>query len=263
MQIGFAQFAPALGEVRATIATIKRLSPQFPQGSLIVLPELCNSGYNFISKRQARETSETIRDSLFVGFLQDLCASRNLHIVSGVNERDGDNLYNTSVLVGPKRFVGKYRKLHLFLNEKDFFTPGNAGLPIFDIPGARIGMLICFDWMFPEVWRTLALGGVDIICHPSNLVLPGRAQKAVPVQAMMNRIFVVTANRIGTERNLAFTGNSLVCDPTGNILVSAPPIDESVMVVDVDPALARNKQVTPKNDLFGDRRPDQYGRLTE
>jgi predicted amidohydrolase len=261
MQIGFVQFAPSLGDLSSTIAAIERLSEQFPPHSLLVLPELCNSGYNFVSSAQAWETSESVDESAFVRFLSNLCRQRNLHIVSGLNEREGERLFNSAVLVGPQGLIGKYRKLHLFLNEKDFFIPGDLGLPVFDVPGARIGMLVCFDWTFPEVWRSLALDGADIICHPSNLVLPGRAQKAVPVQAMMNRVFVVTANRIGVERELTFTGSSLICNPSGDILAAAPAVDESVMLVDVDVRQARDKRVTAKNDLFGDRRPDQYRRL--
>ncbi|HVP06218.1 MAG TPA: nitrilase-related carbon-nitrogen hydrolase, partial [Candidatus Acidoferrum sp.] len=208
MQIGYVQFSPALGDLGANIEQIERFSAKFTDGGLYVLPELCNSGYNFEAKQQAHETSEPIGESQFVTFLTELCHNRHVHVVAGMNERDNDLLYNSAVLVGPDGLLGKYRKMHLFLNEKDYFAPGNIGLPVFEVDGATIGMLICFDWIFPEVWRILALKGAEIICHPSNLVLPGRAQKGVPAHAMMNRVFVVTANRIGTERDLTFTGNS-------------------------------------------------------
>ena len=119
-------------------------------------------------------------------------------------------------------------------------------------------MLICFDWVFPEAWRVLALKGADIICHPSNLVIPGLCQKALPVHAVCNRIFVVTANRIGTERDLMFTGLSTIANPRSDILVQASPDHEEVGLVDIDIALARNKNVTPRNHVFDDRRPEEY-----
>ena len=127
-------------------------------------------------------------------------------MVSGLNERDGDRLYNSAVLVGPEGYVGRYRKLHLFMNEKDYFQPGDAGLPVFDIGACKVGMLVCFDWQFPEAWRVLALKGADVICHPANLVLPGLAQRAVPIHALTNRVYVVTGNRTGTEGGLDLHG---------------------------------------------------------
>ncbi len=263
MKIGYVQFSPALGDLDANIRWIERLGTNFSDGGLYVLPELCNSGYNFDSKQQAQETSEPISNSRFISFLSDLCRRRNVHLVAGMNEREGDLLFNTAVLIGPDGLIGKYRKMHLFLNEKDYFAPGNVGLPVFKLDDATIGMLVCFDWIFPEVWRILALKGADIICHPSNLVLPGRAQKGVPAHAMMNRVFVVTANRIGTELDLTFTGNSLICDPSGEILLAATATEESVGAIEIDPSKARDKKVTPRNDIFGDRRPSDYRKLTE
>jgi predicted amidohydrolase len=261
MKIGFLQFAPALGDVGATMRKIDRLIEQAAGAGLLVLPELCNSGYNFGSAEQAWATSEPVQDSAFLRHLEDLCRGYGCHVVSGFNERDGDRLYNAAVLVGPRGYLGRYRKLHLFMNEKDFFQPGDAGLPVFDVGGCRVGMLVCFDWIFPEVWRILALEGADLIAHPSNLVLPGLAQQAVPVHALINRIYVVTANRIGTEGDLTFTGLSTIADPGGGVLVQASPSEEEVATVDVDISLARDKNVTTRNHLFADRRPDQYGRL--
>jgi beta-ureidopropionase len=126
-----------------------------------------------------------------------------------------------------------------------------------------VGMLICFDWIFPEVWRILALKGADIICHPSNLVLPGLAQRATPIHALMNRVYVVTANRIGSEKELTFTGMSTVADPKGEVLAQASPIHEDLSVVEVDIDLSRNKSITSRNNLVADRRPEEYALLAQ
>ena len=259
MKIGFVQFAPVLGDVESTIRRVDGLIG--PTADIWVLPELCNSGYNFNSYEQAWETAESIADSVFIRYLESLCARHNFYIVSGFNERDSGNLYNSAVLVGPGGYVGKYRKLHLFMREKDYFVPGDVGLRVFDIGPCKLGMLVCFDWIFPEVWRVLALKGADIICHPSNLVLPGFAQRAVPIRALTNRIYVVTANRIGTEGDLSFTGLSTIADPKGDILVQASQSEEEVGIADMDVGLSRDKMITSRNDVFGDRRPEDYAFL--
>ncbi len=258
MEVGFIQFAPVLGDLSATMAKIDRLSAHCAGADLIVLPELCNSGYNFESAEQAWATSEEISGGEFVRFLESLCQRKGCYIVSGLNERHGSRLYNSAVLMGPHGTLGIYRKLHLFMNEKDFFEPGDAGLPVCDIGPCRIGMLVCFDWIFPEAWRVLALKGADIICHPANLVLPGLAQQAVPVHALSNRLYVVTANRIGSERELTFTGMSTIADPQGRVLAQASRTREEVSTVEIDISLARSKQITSRNDIFADRRPEQY-----
>jgi predicted amidohydrolase len=263
MRISFMQFAPALGDLPATMDTIDRLSARCVGADLLVLPELCNSGYNFTSKQQAWETSEEIDGSRFLEFLRTLCQRLDCHVVTGFNERHGDHLYNSAVLLNPWGYVGRYRKLHLFLNEKDYFAPGDGGLPVFDIGLCQVGMLVCFDWIFPEVWRILALKGADVICHPSNLVLPGLAQRAVPVRAVTNRVYVVTANRVGTEGDLSFTGASTIASPRGEVLAQASSQGEAVDIVEVDVALARDKQITPRNHLFDDRRVEAYAGLLD
>jgi predicted amidohydrolase len=263
LKIGFIQFAPALGDVRATLEQIDRLAARAAGADLLVLPELCNSGYNFHSHQQAWETAEEIGDSVFLRHLESLCRRTGFHVVSGLNERDGARLYNSAVVVGPRGTLGRYRKLHLFMNERDHFRPGDCGLPVFDLGFCRLGVLVCFDWAFPEVWRILALKGADVIAHPSCLVLPGLAQRVVPVHALTNHVYVVTGNRIGSEGSLTFTGLSTVAGPKGDVLFQASTDGEEVGLVEVDVALARDKRVTPRNDLLGDRRPEEYRALAE
>jgi predicted amidohydrolase len=261
MRVGYLQCAPFLGDRDATIRKIDALiMPSLPC-DLLVLPELCNSGYHFVSYEQAWETSEALESSVFIQFLGAKCTERAMHIVAGFNERGPDGLYNSAVLVGPHGVIGTYRKLHLFLNEKDFFKPGNQGLPVFNIGKCTIGILICFDWIFPEAWRVVALKGADLVCHPSNLVLPGLAQRGVPVQALMNRVYAITANRTGIERNLTFTGCSTIASPRGDVLLQASAAEETIGIVEVDIGLARDKKITPRNDLFADRRPEEYACL--
>ena len=261
MKAGFLQYSPVFCDPEKNLLKLSEMLDKAPDSDLIVLPELCNSGYNFVSREQAMEFSEDINHSKFIDFLQRYCQKKNTWIASGINERSGNSLFNSAILVGPDGLAGKYQKIHLFLNEKDIFSPGNAGLPVFDTPKGKIGLLVCFDWIFPEVWRILALKGVDVICHCSNLVLPGFAQQSVPVHALLNHVYVITANRIGTEKNLTFTGMSTIADPKGNVIYQSSAEEEDITVFDFDIALARNKQMTPKNNLFADRRPELYQEL--
>lgn len=257
MKIGFLQFSPAFCNVEKTMDKILYHKRAISEADLLVLPELCNSGYNFADKEEALSASEEVNNSIFLKFLTDLCHETQTSFVTGFNEREGQKLYNSAIYITDKGICGKYRKLHLFMNEKDIFDPGNLGLPVFDFRGFKLGMLVCFDWMFPEIWRILALKNAHIICHPSNLVLPF-AQQAVPVYALTNRIYIVTANRIGSEKNLTFTGISIISSPKGKILDKATEKDEVINIVDVDLKLSEDKMITPRNHAFFDRRPDEY-----
>jgi len=258
---GFIQFCPQLGQPETNIKQLSDLLASAGSADLIVIPELANSGYNFESKEQAFELAEETADSPFIRFLEEAAARYKVFIVAGMNEKDGKILYNTAVLICPERgYVNKYRKIHLFMNEKDIFLKGNLGLPVFDIGICKIGILICFDWIFPEVWRILALKGADIICHPSNLVLP-YAQQAVPVHGLINKTFNITANRTGTERDVTFSGQSIISDPRGKTLEKASAGRDEVLITGLDLSLARNKMITPRNHAFNDRFPEEYGFL--
>ena len=258
MKVGFIQFSPIIGKLDLTLQRLDYLLKEGQEADLLVLPELCNSGYAFESKEQAISLGESSCDSRFIEFLHKKSIEYQLHIVSGFCEKENENLYNSSILIGPKGNLGIYRKSHLFLNEKDYFKPGNTDYFVVDIGICKIGMLICFDWVFPEAWRILALKGADIICHPSNIVLPGLCQKTIPGHSICNRIFIVTANRIGTEGELTFTGSSIICDPRGSVLSQASNKQEEVRLTDIDLNLSRDKSITSRNHIFLDRRLDKY-----
>ena len=176
----------------------------------------------FLNKKEASKLSEPIPEGATTQSLIRICEKYQTNIIAGIAERDGNRLYNSAIIVGSQGYLGKYRKIHLFGTEKNCFDTGNLPLKVFDIGLARVGIMICFDWRFPETARTLALGGADIIAHPSNLVLP-ECPQAIITRCLENRIFIVTANRVGTEERfskkpLHFIGQSQVVDPDGNIL---------------------------------------------
>jgi predicted amidohydrolase len=229
---------------------------------LWVLPELALTGYEFSDTTELRRHAEEIPSGSSVAWLHSLAAKQGTVLVMGLAEIAGDRVYNTAVVVGPEGLIGKYRKLHLFDREKDLFHPGDEGLQVFKIRGVKIGVMICFDWIFPEVARTLALRGAQILCHPSNLVLP-YCQKAMFARSVENGVFAITANRVGMEervgRRFVFTGNSQILNPKGEPLAQAGSETIEARVVDIEPEAALNKEVTAANHLFRDRRPAFYG----
>ena len=118
-------------------------------------------------------------------------------------------------------------------------------------------MMICFDWFFPESARTLMLKGAKIIAHPSNLVLPF-CPHAMRTRCIENRIFAITADRVGRERDLKYIGRSEILDTKGRILYCASSNREEVVVREINLREAANKRMTSMNDLIHDRRPEVY-----
>lgn len=261
MRVGYYQNNPEFGKVAENLDRISAKLEEV-EADLIVLPELCAFGYQFVSQEEVRTLAEPVPDGPTTKRLIDLAKRRQLVIVAGLPELAGAICYNSAIAVGPQGFIGCYRKTHLFFEETLFFTPGDTGFHVWDIGPAKIGIMVCFDWYYPESARTLALKGADIICHPSNLVLPN-CPDSMPVRCLENRVFAVTCNRIGNEARggkdqLTYIGNSEVVTPKGVILHRAPRDQEELCVVEIDPAEARNKTVTPYNDLFRDRRETYY-----
>ena len=260
-RLGIVQFSPARCDVAANVAAVERLLDGV-EADLLVLPELANSGYLYSSPQTLAPFSEPSDGSgLFLSTLQRLAGQIGGVIVAGFSEQAPKGLYNSAAAVGAAGVIQVYRKTHLFADEKLLFLPGDTGFHIFQYAGVRVGMMVCFDWFFPESARTLALRGAQIIAHPSNLVLP-YCQTAMFARCLENRVFAVTTNRYGTEelagKHLTFTGASQIMAPRGERLSQAPTGADCVVVVDIDPAAADDKHVTARNDLFADRRPEMY-----
>lgn len=259
MRAGVVQFQPEFGSVKGNLETLLSMIAS-EEADLFVLPELALSGYIFESREEALSLSQGPGGEEFEG-VTGLARDRGATIVLGFAERAGERLYNSSIMVSPDGTTSVYRKVQLFCEEKKIFDPGDRPPAVVDVAGVRLGMMICFDWIFPEVARTLALKGADILCHSTNLVLPF-CQDAMVTRCIENRVFALTSNRVGTERRagreLTFTGRSQVVTPKGEILTRADVVGEGVFVVEIDPMLARNKAITDVNDVLGDRRPELY-----
>jgi predicted amidohydrolase len=237
---------------------------------LIVLPELCVSGYTL-----ERETLDQAAEPVFgptQAALEALVAKRNVFVAAGFCERDGDLLYNSAILVGPRGVCLHYRKLHLFDREKLVFAPGNLGLPVAATPFGKVGICVCYDLRFVEVLRALSLQDVGIALVPTAWIggfdpnsrdaagLIGQVRGAA-LQANLNQIYVVCAGQGGRTAECSFLGSSMIADPYGNI-VSGPldDVEERVVTVTID--LGAVQRAQRRSDLIRpreDRRTDIYG----
>jgi predicted amidohydrolase len=264
------QMQPEVGAKARNLAhSVELIEQARARGArLIVLPELCNSGYVFESREEAFGLSETLADGDSIRQWSALAARLGVTLVAGYAERDGDALYNAAAVIGPQGVLGGYRKLHLWGDEQLYFEAGNLGMPVFHTPFGRVACAICYDIWFPEVFRLAATGGADILCVPTNWV-PMAAQPAqLPVMANVlamggahsNGLFVAAADRVGTERGQPFLGRSLIVDSKGwPVAGPASPSEEEILFANVNLADARrHRQLNAFNHVLRDRRSDVY-----
>jgi predicted amidohydrolase len=277
VRVAVVQFNPQVGldnlESNAAAAR-QRLHQAVKEGAnLIVLPELATTGYCFDSREEAFAHAEPVPDGRTVRGWIAFAKENQVYIVGCLPEVDGQQLFDTAVLVGPEGYVGKYRKTHLWNEEKLFFTPGNLGFPVFDTRIGRIALLVCWDIWFPETARIVSQLGADIICIPTGWVwtppplydASGTCMAAylTMTAAHANNVFIATADRIGTERGAGFMGNSLIAGtngwPIGRI---AGPDEDTILYADIDVVQARTAPIWNQlNDLQRDRRTDLYDQL--
>ena len=260
LRVGFLQFRPIFGRVDYNLArvvnTLKSVSVD-----IMVLPELPFSGYYFKDRQEVIALAEEVDKSNTIETLINLCRQADFYLVTGFAEKSRDKYFNSAVILGPEGVKHVYRKLQLFDQEKFWFDAGDIPLQVNTVRGAKIGVMVCFDWIFPEIFRSLSLMDADIICHPSNLVL-SYCQQTMITRCLENAVFAITANRFGADRRphgeLIFTGKSQIVAPKGELLFRAPSKREILYITEIDLNLTKDKQLTAHNHLFEDRRPDFY-----
>jgi len=258
MRLAVVQTSPVFGEVKKNVAAAVELMSS-KNADLYVLPELFNTGYNFQDMQEVERLAEPADGSTFRELLK-FTKSASCYVVYGFAERS-DRYYNSALLAGPGGMIGIYRKIHLFYRENLFFTKGNLGFPVYKLPFGTVGLMICFDWIYPESTRTLAMKGAQLVVHPSNLVLP-HCPDSMIVRCLENRIFTVTSDRVGRESrggiDLTFIGQSEIVTPRGEVLVRLGSEEPGIAVADVDLSAADDKKVNEHNDLLADRDEKLY-----
>lgn len=264
-----AQIQPVFGDVAANLALIEGAirDAAGAGAALLVLPELCTTGYMFTDRAEAETLAEPVTGPT-VTALAALAAEFRMHLIAGIAERDGAQLFNSAVLIGPQGLIGTYRKVHLWDQENAVFEPGNVGLPVFDTDLGKLGLQICYDLWFPEASRALALEGAEVICVPTNWVpIPGQRAGAAAMAltlcqaaAHVNSVYVVAADRVGVERGQPFIGQSAIVAPTGWPSADpASPTDPALVAARIDPVMGRRLRTWNQyNDPIADRRPEVY-----
>jgi N-carbamoylputrescine amidase len=273
VKIACIQMQPAIGNVEANVAhSIALIDRAVGLGArLVVLPELCNSGYMFQSREEAFATSEPVPAGPTVRAWSETAARHKLHLVAGICEREGAKLFNSAVLIGPAGYIGTFRKVHLWNEENLYFEPGDLGFPVFHTAIGRIGMAICYDGWFPETYRLCALQGADIVCVPTNWVpIPGQAEGREAMANILamaaahsNSIYIACADRVGTERGQPFEGQSLIVGYTGWPVAGPASRDrEEILVAEVALGEARRaRNWNAFNQVLRDRRSDLYDEM--
>jgi predicted amidohydrolase/dienelactone hydrolase len=272
--IAVAQLAIAIGEPDANrkAAADAVAEAAAAKAALVVLPELCDSGYVFGAvavKAQAEagalaspaDNSETLRQ------WHTLAAEHRLIIVGGFCERGADGrLYNSAALVDASGTRAVYRKAHLWDKEKLVFTPGDAPPPVVDTAIGRVAVMICYDLEFPEWVRLAATNGADLVAAPVNWPYAARPAGERPAEvikaqaaAATNGVFVAVADRCQDERGVSWISGSLIAGPDGYPL-AGPVLEDrpAVLTATCDLPKARDKSLDGDNDLLADRRPSLY-----
>lgn len=272
LTIACIQYEPRIGEVASNREEgLERAATAVRDGAdVIVLPELSNSGYVFESRSEALSLSEPA-DGPTVRAWEAFAREHGVHLVAGFCERDGADLYNSAAVVGPDGHLGTYRKAHLWNEEPLVFERGNSGFPVYNTAIGRIGVLICYDGWFPESWRMLALGGAELICVPTNWVpMPNSDHQPLAMANILvmgaahaNSVFIAAADRVGTERQQPFLGQSVIAGPDGWLIAGpASKTEPETLLAEVDiTAARRGRTLNAFNQVLRDRRSDLYGEM--
>ncbi len=261
------QLSPRIGELEHNRARAAAAIVEAAAGgaSIVVLPELVNSGYVFADVAEARSCAEAL-DGPTVSQWSALAREHDLVIVGGVCEDDGPVLRNTSVIVDHDGVRAVYRKAHLWDRESLFFEPGAEHPPVIDTAHGRLATMICYDLEFPEWVRLAALAGAELLCAPTNWPREPRPADERPAEvvrvqagASSNRMFIAACDRCGSERGVEWVAGTAIVGPDGFPLAGPVCSDEPTTVTaPCDLAQARDKRTSERNDVFADRRPELY-----
>lgn len=272
MKIACVQTDVTFKDIDANLSSLEAtVRSEVNQGTqLTVFPECFSTGYCFDSLAEAMAYGESVPGPSTDRVVK-LCAELQTHVVFGMLEKSGDQLFNVAVLIGPDGLIGSYRKVHLpYLGVDRFTTPGDRPFEVFEAAGVRIGMLICYDGGFPEAARVLSIRGADLIVLPTNWPPGGSymAEFSINCRAMENGIYFAAVNRIGTENGFSFIGKSRICSPVGATINSIDDASPGILRTEIDPMIARTKRIVrvPGKhliDRMADRRPELYGAICE
>ncbi len=255
MKIELVQFAPVFPGREKNWARILAWAAASP-ADIVVFPELSSCGYAYADPKEIGPFSDA---PSALAPLERLSVASGKLIVGGFAERADGHLYNSAYAIAPDGTT-IYRKIHLWNREKLLFLPGDKPC-VLEYEGRRIGIEICYDLQFPELTAYLSRQGAELVLAPTAWAQDahGPSQCLHPhsflamASAYAYGICVAVANRIGTERDAFFPGQSILADPWGNVTTLGS--GEEHLVADVPFGLVGDaKRPSPRNDLQTDHR---------
>lgn len=261
--ISLLQHASTPGDIPAGLARLEQAARDSSKlgSSLLLSPECGVTGYNLPlhdaqSIAMAAEGAETEH-------IARIAQQYSIAILYGFIERTNNQLYNSVQLLDNNGdVILHYRKTHLWGDlDRQLFKPGDQLAPVVNYKGWNVSTLICYDVEFPETVRHLALSGTHLVLVPTALMTPFRfvAQNMVPVRAAENQLFIAYANLVGQEHNTIYEGRSIIVNPEGTVLASAPSDNEALL----HSVLSASTINTIRTALpyHQDRRPELYKTL--
>lgn len=253
VKVAVLQMASVPGEVSENVDQLVALIEEYgPHVDLVVAPELATTGYDLdLLAARGTELAEP-SDGAIGTRLRELAARVEATLVVGFLERDGEQVYDSLLMVTPDGQNGVYRKSHLYPPELAVFAAGET-LGVVDTPAGVLGPFVCFEHAFPEVATTLALAGAQILVIPSAVPLDYEhlIHLRTRARAQDNQIFAIGCNMTGH----GFAGRSLVADPRGEVLAEAGE-EPTVLVVELDLAASRSER--GREPSLRMRRPELY-----
>lgn len=260
IKLTLAQFSPKLGDKKYNLERITEYMEKANKqnSDIIIFPELCLSG--FLIEDFLDEISESINGPS-LQYVKKICSQLKIHTVFTFPQKAENGLvYNSAALIDDMgQIIGVYNKVHLFDFERRYISRGSE-FPVFQTKLGKIGIAICYDLEFPETARILRLNGAEIIFSATNNMAPYQDDQAIYVKsrAKENQIPVAICNRIGSELNYNFFGESVVADAFGKTILSYDD-KENIKTVEVD----LNPMTDPKLGYIANRQPGLYKKLID
>ena len=266
VRIRCVQLSPKIGDVPTNLTVIEQevRRAATDQVDLLVLPELATCGYA-MTLEEAHASALTVEDEVLRGW-SELLAGTNTTAVIGFCEQAGGVLYNSAAVIVPGAAPVAYRKLHLWDTEKLIFAPGTTDPPVLPTPAGALAVIICYDLEFPELPRSVALRGAEIVAVPTNWPMRAKPEGERPQEiihamaaAQASGIIIACCDRTGDERGVCWTEGTAVVDTDGWPSDGPGPDGR----LDVEAVLSPGRrQISERNDLFTDRRHEFYRALT-
>ncbi len=266
-KVAVCQFEPVLLRKSVNLAKMEDMIHRAALGGadLVIFPECSLTGYKLgNSLYQIIELAECLTDkstSSSVQRLQKVSNEFGVQIIFGMPEQDEETVYNSVVHLAPDSDIfGSFRKVHMWGEEGDAFTPGKK-FSVQSGPVGKLGSLICYDLEFPEAARILALMGAQLIAvSTANMVPWGECQTVFArSRAIENNVFVAVANCIGKAGTTQFLGGSIIVDPFGRVLAQAGD-HEAILIAEVN--LELSVKAAKETAYFKKRRADLYNRIS-